>query len=180
MIMIKKNTNIVNSDSVIQLINGHEKKSLESFYKKIEYDLGCTYMFYIYENISRDQKIIYTSNLDWQRRLIDEKLINKCPIFKAAHETLSSGKRSIILPWNKIHCKTSIEKEITLFRTERNIANGIGITHSNSIIREGIGLGADIYDRSFPYRILENNLIYKILVKVRTLATQNVTHTIIH
>jgi len=137
-------------------------------------------MFYIYEDIIRDQKIIYTSNWNWQRLLIGEKIINECPIFKAGSEALSSGNRLIILPWNNIHCRTSREKEITLFRSEFNIANGIGISHSNGIIREGIGLGADIYDYNFSLRLLENNLIYKILKEARWLAIKNMKHQIIH
>ncbi len=134
----------------------------------------------IYEDMIHDRKIIYTSNWDWQNRLIGEKLINECPIFKAGSEALSSGRRSIILPWNNIPCKTSLEKEIILFRSEFNIANGIGISHANGIIREGIGLGADIYDYNFYRRLLENNLIYKILKKSRTLALQNIVYSIIH
>ena len=174
------NNNIINPNSIVKLIGSRDQNTLEDFYLKLENDLGCTYMFYIYEDMIRDRKIIYTSNWDWQHRLIGEKLINECPIFKAGSEALSSGNGSIILPWNNILCKTSLEKEITLFRSEFNIANGIGISHANGIIREGIGLGADIHDYNFYLRLLENNLIYKILKKARTLALQNIVYPIIH
>src|SRR5579871_5025400 len=132
MIIIREHTNnnIIKPSSLVKLIKSHEYPTLENFYRKLEHDFGCTYMFYIYEDILCDRKIIYTSNWDWQHRLIGEKLINECPIFKAGSEALASGKRSIILPWNHIPCKTSLEKEITLFRSEFNIANGIGISHS--------------------------------------------------
>jgi len=182
MIITKENSNnnIINPNSIVRLINTLEQNTLEDFYRNLENDIGCTYMFYIYEDMIRDRKIIYTSNWDWQNQLIGEKLINECPIFKAGSEALSSGQRSIILPWNSIHCKTSLEKEITLFRSEFNIANGIGISHANGVIREGIGLGADIYDSNFHHRLLENNLIYKILRKARALALRNIVYQIIH
>lgn len=86
---------------------------------------------------------------------------------------LSSGKKSIILPWNHIHSKTAKEKDITLLRAEFNIANGIGISHSNGYICEGIGFGADVKDINFYQRMIANNLIYSIMRKIRLLTLRN-------
>lgn len=181
MILTTEHTkNIINLNSTVKLIGSQENSTFENYYSKLENEIGCTYMFYIYENMIHDKKIIYTSNWGWQDRLIGEKLINECPIFKAGSQALASGRGSIILPWNNIHCATSLEKEITLFLSEFNIANGIGISHANGIIREGIGLGADIHDINFYRRLLENNLIYHILKKCRSLALQNIRTLIIH
>ena len=176
----KNPNNIITSNSIIRLVGSQEKGDLESLYHILENEFGCTYMFYIYEDLILDRKIIYTSNWDWQNRLIGEKLINECPIFKTGTEALALGKKSIILPWNNIHCKTSLEKEITIFRSEFNIANGIGISHANGIIREGIGLGADIYDYNFYLRMLEDNLIYRILKKARLVVLQNIIYPVIN
>lgn len=182
MIITRENTNnnIINPTSIVKLIKNQKQSAFEKFYRMLESDLGCTYLFYIYEDVTHDKKIIFTSNWEWQNRLIGEKLINNCPIFKAGSQAFSSGKKSIILPWNHIHCETALEKEITLFRSEFNIANGIGLSHSNGIIREGLGLGADIYDYNFYHRVLKNNLLYGILKKARSLALQNIICPTIH
>src|SRR5436190_9874415 len=115
MIEMKENSNnkIINSTSIINIIGNQRQNTLNDFYSKLENSIGCTYMFYIYEDMIRDRKIIYTSSSEWQDQLIGEKLINECPIFKAGTEALQFGNKSIILPWNSIQCKTSLEKEIT-------------------------------------------------------------------
>jgi hypothetical protein len=182
MILAKDNVNkeIITTTSTVKLIENDKNQSVETFFKTLEYNLGCTYMFYIYEDMILDRKIIYSSNWAWQKHLIGEKLINDCPVFKAGSQALAFGKKSIILPWNNIPCNTSIEKEITLLRSEFNISNGIGISHANGIIREGIGLGADIKDYEFYPRVIANNLIYNILKNMRLIALKNNVLTSIH
>jgi len=177
---IHNNNIIINPNSKIKLLENQTQSALEEYYHQLECEFGCTYIVYIYEEMLSDKKIIYTSHEKWQDQLVGEKLINECPIYKAATKTLFSGERSVILPWNNIHCKTPLEKSITLFRSEFNIANGIGILHTNGIIREGIGLGADVNDFNFYLRILEDNLIYKILKKTRGLALAKNNFPIIH
>ncbi|HSW68638.1 MAG TPA: hypothetical protein VLI69_00590 [Gammaproteobacteria bacterium] len=169
---------IIASTKVIRIGN-HASQQLNIYFKKLQYDLGCTYIFYIYENLLHNKKIIYSSSWKWQNLLVGEKLINDCPVFKAGVEGLSNGKKSIILPWNHIHCKNSKEKDITLLRSEFNIANGIGISHTNGCFREGIGLGADIKDNDFYQRVISNNLIYAIMKKIRLLTLRDAKYNLI-
>lgn len=169
MLELNSHKNIITTSSVVQLIS-NKQPNINNYYNYLEYNLGCTYLFYIYEDVLNDKKIIYTSNWDWQNYLIGEKLINECPVFKAGNSALSTGRQSsILLPWNNIPCQTSLEKDIVLLRGEFNISNGIGISYTNGIIREGIGLGADIKDLKFYQRVIKNNEIYDILRRVRFL-----------
>ncbi len=52
MIITKENTNnnIINPNSIVNLIGNQEQNTLENFYHKLENELGCTYMFYIYHS----------------------------------------------------------------------------------------------------------------------------------
>lgn len=165
--IIKKNNNIILEHSQVKTLDNNHSKFLSVFFKNLQRNLGCTYMFYIYEDTVQDKKIIYSSNWKWQNLLVGEKLINDCPVFKAAAEGLSHDKNSILLPWNLINCKTSREKDVTLLRIEHNIANGIGVCLKNGSYREGIGFGADIKDTNFYKRLISGNLIYQILTQIR-------------
>ena len=167
---------IISTTSKVISLGNHTAQPLRAYFKTLQYNLGCTYIFYIYEDIEFDRKIIYTSSSKWQNLLVGEKLINECPVFKAGLASLTSSKKLILLPWNHIHCKTSMEKDITLLRSEFNIANGIGVSHSNGNLSEGLGLGADIKDILFYQRVIANNLIYNIMKKIRFLALHDAKH----
>ena len=65
-------------------------------------------------------------------------------------------------------------------RAALDAAIKLEISHANGIVREGIGLGADVKDYNFSHRILENNLIYKILKNARALAMQSFVYPIVH
>ena len=95
-----------------------------SIYDALTYETGCTYLIYMYEDLDRNKKYIYSSNWEWQDLLIGKKMINDCPIFKAAFRYLdkvSSG--NIILPWNNAPAKLKEEKKVCGLRSEFNIAN---------------------------------------------------------
>lgn len=171
--IIQSHRDIILADTKVLTIGNHISQPLDAIFKRIQYDLGCTYILYIYEDSLLNRKIIYSTNWKWQNLLVGEKLINDCPVFKAATAGLSSGKKSIILPWNHIHSKTTKEKDITLLRAEFNIANGIGISYSNGHVCEGIGFGADVKDINFYQRMIANNLIYSIMRKIKLLALRN-------
>ncbi|MHB1949652.1 MAG: hypothetical protein ACYCQI_16255 [Gammaproteobacteria bacterium] len=175
---IQEDKKIIVASSKVIRIGNHASQQLDTYFRKLQYNLGCTYIFYIYEDIVQDRKIIYSSSWKWQNLLVGEKLINDCPVFKAGVEGLSNGKKSILLPWNHIHCKTSKEKDITLLRSEFNIANGIGISHTNGSLREGIGFGADIKDFNFYQRVIADNLIYTIMKKIRLFALRDAKYNL--
>lgn len=168
------NQRVILEPSNIITIGNYSSKSLNNYFNKIQKILGCTYIFYIYEDSIRNRKIVYSSDWKWQNLLIGENLINDCPVFKAATNGFSTGKSLILLPWNEIHCQTSKEKDITLLRTEYNIANGIGFCCKSAYHREGIGFGADAKDYNFYQRLIVDNLIYSI---ARTIKSMVFKHT---
>lgn len=167
---------IILPSSKITCVKDFPTQALNELFINLQNCLGCTYVLYFYEDSITDKKIIYCSNWKWQQLLINEKLINSCPIFRAANEGLKR-KDSIILPWNHIPAQTSIEKEVTLLRSEFNIANGIGISFKSKTTREGLGMGADVKDINFYRRLTENNLIYHILKKIRLLSFRSARYS---
>jgi hypothetical protein len=174
---LKQDNKIILEHSKVRTIDNKHSIFLDTYFKNLQHNLGCTYILYIYEDTFQDKKIIYSSNWQWQHLLVGEKLINECPVFKAATEGLTN-KNSILLPWNHIHCKTSREKDVTLLRVEHNIANGIGVCLKNGPYREGIGFGADIKDTTFYERLISGNLIYKIMTKIRLMILTEINTSI--
>ncbi len=137
-----------------------EFDQLQSFY-------GCSYLIYVYENLITNEKIIYSSNWDWQKRLIDEKLINECHIFKAALKAFQIGRNAIVLPWKAVPFSCELEKEVHVFRREYRIANGAGFGYTDGSVREFMGIAGDTSDIAFEGRVFQYNLIEKTLKVMR-------------
>src|SRR3990167_6219312 len=120
-----KESFIVPSANISEVQNG-STINIENYFKRLQNHFGVTYQFYMYEDLVNNSTVIYTSNDSWQNHLVEEKLINHCPIMKTGLIALSSKyKKELILPWCDVTCNTKLEKEVTALRRDFDIANGV-------------------------------------------------------
>jgi len=136
-----------------------------NIFQKLNKNIGCTYLIYMYENLLRNEKYVYSSNWEWQNLLIGNRLINHCPIFLTAFKYLENKKSGhIFIPWHQSPPSNKNEREVCGIRSEFNIANGFGYAAKGYGIRESLAFGGDIKDNSFYKNFITNpNIFYTIL-----------------
>ncbi len=103
---------------------------LEKFYaafRECVKVFGCVYMGYIYEDLSQNARIGFVTNPDWQKEYIGKHLIDDCHLWQSVSKYfVETNKESLILPWAMVKPQTSKQKDIVLYRSEKEIGeNGI-------------------------------------------------------
>lgn len=129
---------------------------------RLEHSIGCTYVTYLIEKENR--KYFFSSKEDWQQELFNNKLINKCPIYKYAFEALSlTGENNIFTIWDYVPHKKGEEQDLLCFRSSFNIAHGIGIAIAHKDMRESIVFAGHRDDKNFHNKVLNSNHINECL-----------------
>ena len=127
------------------------------------------------EDLNKRNKIIYTSSPEWSTMLVNNKLINHCPIYAAAFNALNSSSIGLyIIPWIYINYTKDIEKEILEKRTSLNICNGIGyVMNPSKNVRESLGFAGDVDDKNFHLKISDRKYVSKCISIIRTTLFSN-------
>jgi hypothetical protein len=167
--IITTNHDIIKPDAVIYTFNNELVSDAGSLYLRLEKEIGCTYLIYMYENLNTNEKYVYSSNWGWQNHLIQNKLINNCPIFLAAFDYLDKRDvGEIYLPWCHALPSNRREREVCGIRSEFNIGNGFGYGGKGHGIRESLAFGGDMKDKSFYKHFLADpGLFQKTLHDIR-------------
>ena len=167
--IIEKKLVIVNREAKLYRYTNDSCIDAANTFYNLEITIGCTYLIYMYENLSTNEKFVYSSNWDWQDLLIGEKLINHCPIFLTAFNYLEKRKNGhIFVPWYLSPPTTKEERNVCGLRSEFNISNGFGYGAKGSGIRESLAFGGDTKDSTFYKNFIANpNIFYETLRKMR-------------
>lgn len=126
------------------------------------------------EDLLRDNKVYFSSNPDWQKLLLDEKLINLCPIYDVAFKALEMYNFYPIV-WDYVPHRKGVQRDIMDLRNEFNIAHGLGVAiNHGGQVRESIVFAGAVQDIDFHTKVFNPVFIQKCLAFVRmTLFTNN-------
>lgn len=132
--------------------------TVEQFYRslrKFHQTIGCTYLAYFVEDLGRNIRMGFASNPEWQREFVGDNLIEGCHLWNAVkNQFINSDKGALILPWDTVTPKTSLQKDIHLYRIEKDIGvNGISFCTRQGSIREYFALAPDLSHPSFVSRV---------------------------
>jgi|GEM_PF-5057145 len=167
--IMEKKLIIVNREAKLHRYTNESCYDAANIFYTLEKKIGCTYLIYMYENLTNNEKFVYSSNWNWQDLLIGDKLINHCPIFLTAFNYLEKRKMgSIFLPWYLSPPSTKEERNVCGLRSEFNIANGFGYGAKGNGVRETLAFGGDFKDKSFYKNFIDSpNIFYDALCKMR-------------
>jgi len=148
--MSKDNKLIIKEDSKLFRFSNSITPEASAVYEKLSQSIGCTYLIYMHEDLIKNEKRVYTSNWAWQDLLIGEKLINNCPVFLSAFNSLEHrNSGAIFLPWNHAAPQNIAQRDVCGIREEHNIANGFGFGGKGNGVRETLAFGGNKNDKSF-------------------------------
>lgn len=151
---------IINKKTVITQYTLGDILEIDIAFDKLRESIRCTYLTYLYEN--DNIKDYFCSNCDWQKQLIDNHLINVCPIYKYAFERthdLREDNGHIITVWDYVPHKKGEEQDLSDFRSSYNIAHGIGIAICKGKCRESIVFGGHVDDKRFYEKTLKTEFL---------------------
>lgn len=156
----KMNSIILVDNPKLTLLNNDNCLSAKFLFFKLSKLINLTYLTYLYEDFSKNEKFFYTSNCEWQNLLINEKLINCCPVYQAAFTYLAHIKDgNIIIPWVNAPPKNKNQKDVCGMRNEFNISNGIGYGFQHKGIRESIAFAGNLQDINFYNYFIQNKRV---------------------
>ncbi|MBM7071960.1 hypothetical protein JQC92_07900 [Shewanella sp. 202IG2-18] len=145
-------------------------ETFEQIFAELEYEFGCSYMFYLYEY--GDRKITHSSNPNWYDVYVKDKLIDHCPLLRAGHDRFERNhEKSVIVRWNDIYCTSKEETNVVGIRNEFKICHGISFGRSCGNFKEYLGLATDSTNASFPSLLIMNKtIIDSYLQRLRSIA----------
>lgn len=159
---------IINDKTVINQYTLGDIPEIDITFEMLKKSIGCTYLTYLYEE--GNIKDYFCSNCDWQKQLIENHLINTCPIYKYAFErvnNLGKDNGNIITVWDYVPHRKGEEQDLSDFRSSYNIAHGIGVAINKGKNRESIVFGGHADDRKFYEKTLKPELISRHLKSFR-------------
>ena len=103
-------------------------------------------------------KLVFSSNVTWNKIFIEEEFIYSCPLVKIRSKIASSGKsRNFLLKWDMVKPTTSIQKNVCYARHDFGIGDGLSVGTSKDGYKVITGFCPNYNDVSF-YKKLYNNL----------------------
>lgn len=157
---------ILSEDDLIRknIKNDEFDKKLSELREKYLSQIYSNYMFFSLENKETRERLVYSTNLDWQSNYIDHKMIDNCPLYAATVLSPRNYRldRSFFL-WNQIIPEGKMQRDVIGVRAEHGIANGLSITKKIGNYQAMLGLASDPKDHE-----LERNYTL-VLPKIITL-----------
>lgn len=125
-------------DFVPKIFNDAQLEVFYSSHRDCAKSFGSYYMGYILEDLNEKTRIGFTTNPDMQSAYIGNHLIDNCHLWKEVTKYFSnSDGKNLILQWSMIKPKTSIQKDIILFREEHGIGqDGVSFCSNMGRFRE--------------------------------------------
>lgn len=136
-----------------------EKQIFFSSHKGLMETFGCYYLAYFFEDYEKGIRIGFNSNPDWMKEYFGNQLIKNCHLYSVGKKQFEQSKiNTFIFPWETATAKTSLEKDIALYREEMGIGhNGISFTSRKSKLREAVAFAPDTKTPNF-LSLVNNNL----------------------
>ena len=159
------NETIIQPQSIIKLINLGDNKNIDKIFEKLKRNINCTYLTYMIEDDK--QKIHFSSNSEWQKKLISEGLINICPIYKYAFNALKNNKSNIFTIWDYVFHKKGEELDLLDYRSSFDIAHGMGIAIQQGNRRESIVFASSRDNHNFHNSLLNGKHIDSMITEFR-------------
>ncbi|HVV67418.1 MAG TPA: hypothetical protein VHE99_00025 [Gammaproteobacteria bacterium] len=159
--------------------NKADQEQFNSIFIECSKSFGCNYMGYIYEDLASESRLGFNTNAKWQQEFIGQQLINNCHLWNTVcGYFINSHTNQFILPWEYAKPKSSLEKEIALYRGEFGIGNnGISFCNRFSNSREFFFFAPGNDNKKFLQVILKNlSIIKQYLATFRKLSLESVTN----
>lgn len=140
-------------------------KEIKSLYKIFNIlkknSKGWCHLSYSLE-LPNKRKFYFYTNPEWEKKYIDEKLIDHCPLVRACR------KSRFIIPWSSVLASNEVEKKV--LNTRRTLAAYDGIAMSDYFCgaKEMCGLGVSKKYETLVYHNIQNQeFILAIREKIR-------------
>jgi hypothetical protein len=126
--------------------------------REMHHFIGCSYLGYFAEDLRHGRRLGFASNPDWQSEYVGAQLIEDCHLWKAVtNQFIETNREFLVFPWECVSPLTSREKDIHLYRAEKDIGtNGISFCTQRDGIREFFALAPDSKCPNFVGHVTKN------------------------
>lgn len=166
--MNRKSENVIispNLSSSLFIYNPDNCCLLGDLFFLLKKELGCTYMFFLSHDCSTNEKVHFSTDMDFQKLWVGENLIKYCPIYSLAYRALM--KKSIIpIVWDYVNFNSSEAIDLQDTRNPFNICHGFGVAFKCGSTVKSIGFAGDYKDVGFHIKVSRLNFMQSVLVVV--------------
>ncbi|WP_083932259.1 autoinducer binding domain-containing protein [Vibrio sagamiensis] len=153
----EKHLSILSNDIKLITKNLGEDNNIDQLFSQINKELKCTYLTYMIE--TENFKVHFSSNDDWQKAFVKDKLINVCPIYRNAFEAIKSQKNFVFTLWDAVPHLKGEEQDLMDLRHSYNIGHGLGLAIRQGKFRESLVLAGDADNHKFSAQAVSNRAI---------------------
>ncbi|AUI87639.1 hypothetical protein BS333_14620 [Vibrio azureus] len=148
---------ILSNDIKLITKNLGEDENIDQLFSQLNNDLKCTYLTYMIE--TETLKVHFSSNNDWQKTFVKDKLINVCPIYRNAFEAIKNKKNFVFTLWDAVPHLKGEEQDLMDLRHSYNIGHGLGLAIKQGQFRESLVLAGNADNYNFSAQIVNNRTI---------------------